>query len=618
MSQPARSLLAVLCVGALSFFPGCGDGTADSDSGVSGDDAGGTSDSGRPIDAGPGPSSCASGCLISDICYPNGVANPANPCQICDVATSATAFSDDDGASCDDGVFCTEGDTCGGGTCGGSARDCGDGIACNGDETCDEVSSACVAGTPTCTGGQLCDAIGDACVSECPGCAIDGVCYGEGQRNPASPCELCESATSASSWTANDGASCDDGLFCTTGDVCTGTTCGGSARVCADSVACNGDETCDETADSCAAGTTTCTGGTLCDQSSDACVATCSGCVIGGVCYAPMTTNPTNTCQICTPTASASAWTANTGATCDDGLYCNMGETCSAAGTCTGGSARACGDGVACNGTETCSESADTCVPGASTCGAGQVCNTTSDSCDVSCGSGLTVCSGMCVNTAIDPNHCMTCSGVCASATNAVGVCVASSCRVACDAGYADCDAAPGCEAHPADDANNCGFCGNTCASGRACVSGVCQACGPVLDQSLTDMSGDVSSWSIGGAYYGQSFTVGRTGTLTQIRFFTTTVASANLEIYSGGISGVTPAGPLLQAQPITTVSGWNTVTLTTPIAVTVGQQYTFRPYNGSGWAAPARNDNPYAAGQALFSATRDLFFETLVTVCGP
>jgi subtilisin family serine protease len=47
------------------------------------------------------------------------------------------------------------------------------------------------------------------------------------------------------------------------------------------------------------------------------------------------------------------------GTSCDDGLYCNVGETCQI-GVCTGGQVRACDDGKSCT-TDSCNEEMDTC-----------------------------------------------------------------------------------------------------------------------------------------------------------------------------------------------------------------------------------------------------------------
>lgn len=70
------------------------------------------------------------------------------------------------------------------------------------------------------------------------------------------------------------------------------------------------------------------------------------------------------------------------GVACDDGLYCNVGETCQA-GVCTGGSARVCDDGKTCT-TDSCSEEKDMCEYLWPTCGisdscCGPQCSSTND-----------------------------------------------------------------------------------------------------------------------------------------------------------------------------------------------------------------------------------------------
>ncbi|MEC7521159.1 MAG: hypothetical protein VYE22_14880 [Myxococcota bacterium] len=324
------------------------------------------------------------GCVIGGVCYGDGQRNPANQCQVCDPAIDGAAWSDDDGARCDDGLFCTTGDTCAAGTCGGAARDCGDGIACNGAETCDEASGACVAGAPTCGSGTLCEPATDSCVTTCAGCVIGGVCYGDGQLDPSNPCQVCDAAVSATAWTDNDGARCDDGLFCTDADTCSMGTCAGVARDCSDGVSCNGAETCDEAAGACTSGSSTCAAFEVCDVSSDRCEATCAGCVTGGVCYADGTANPANPCEVCDVARSRGAFSVNDGASCDDGLFCTTGDVC-AGGTCAGTATNFCDDGVSCNGAETCSEGSDRCVAGATTCGAGEACDPSADVCRTTC-----------------------------------------------------------------------------------------------------------------------------------------------------------------------------------------------------------------------------------------
>ncbi len=353
----------------------------DGDAGPAVEDAG--SDSGPAPDGGPAPVECAAGCLVEGTCFPDGVVNPANPCEVCAAALAATAWSANDGGLCDDGAFCTTGDVCAAGACAGAPRACDDGIACNGVATCNESASACEPGTPTCSGGQICDALSGACVLECTGCLIDGACYGDGQLDALNPCQTCKVAVTRSAWSANEGARCDDGAFCTDGDVCTGTTCGGAARVCDDGVACDGAETCDEAANACAPGVTTCAAAQVCDGATDTCVTTCTGCVIGGSCYGAGQVNPANACEVCAVATSRSAWSANDGARCDDGLFCTDGDVCT--GTNCGGSARSCTDGVGCNGAETCNETTNACVAGTSTCASTELCNPTTDTCVTTC-----------------------------------------------------------------------------------------------------------------------------------------------------------------------------------------------------------------------------------------
>ncbi len=346
------------------------------------------------------------GCIVGGVCYGNGQPDPGNPCRVCNVTLTATAFSANDGATCDDGLFCTVNDTCSAGTCSGSSRSCDDGVACNGRESCNENTDHCDPGTTTCEDDQLCDVQTDSCVLTCTGCIVGGVCYGNGQLDPLNPCRVCNTAASTTVFVNNDGAICDDGLFCTVNDTCSGGACSGSSRSCDDGVACNGSESCNETTDRCAAGTTTCGADMLCDVQTDSCVVTCTGCVIGGVCYGAGQLDPLDSCKVCNPGVSTTAFTDNDGATCDDGLFCTVGDTCSG-GTCSG-TARDCSDRVACNGAETCNEATDRCDAGTATCGTNMLCDTTTDTCTQICDHG-TVCGTSCVDTNNDPNNCGGC-----------------------------------------------------------------------------------------------------------------------------------------------------------------------------------------------------------------
>lgn len=59
----------------------------------------------------------------------------------------------------------------------------------------------------------------------CDGCFIDEICYSDGDLNPQNDCEICDEGGSAYSWSDNDGADCDDTLYCNGVDYCQGGAC---------------------------------------------------------------------------------------------------------------------------------------------------------------------------------------------------------------------------------------------------------------------------------------------------------------------------------------------------------------------------------------------------------
>jgi len=247
---------------------------------------------------------CA-GCLIEGVCHEDLAANPANPCQVCDVSVSAEAWTDaDDGAACDDGLYCNGADTCEGGSCS-------------------------VHGSNPCYGIGLCDEDADDCGGVCDGCLIGSECHADGDPNPEEVCEICDVGASASHWTNNDGVACDDDRFCNGADTCEGGSCSVHA----------GDP---------------CTPPEMCDESADACDASCSGCLIGTTCFGDGNPNPANVCEICDVASSSVAWTANDGASCEDGDFCTGTDTCVGA-VCEH-------SGDPCDPTETCDSTAAACV----------------------------------------------------------------------------------------------------------------------------------------------------------------------------------------------------------------------------------------------------------------
>ena len=140
-------------------------------------------------DAGAPGEECG-GCLIGGTCLADGAQNPANPCEVCDIANDREAFSADDGKRCDDGSRCTLDDRCEAGVCEGSERDC------------PGASSGCDEQTGSCT---------------CDGCTISNTCVESGAQNPGNPCEYCTPTASTSAYSPNTGASCGPTSECNAG-----------------------------------------------------------------------------------------------------------------------------------------------------------------------------------------------------------------------------------------------------------------------------------------------------------------------------------------------------------------------------------------------------------------
>jgi len=94
----------------------------------------------------------------------------------------------------------------------------------------------------------------------------------------------------------------------------------------------------------------------------------------------------------------------------------------------------------------------------------------------LSCTGGLTNCSGECVDTATDLQHCGGCDTPC-DFDNAAAVCEEGECSMGeCETGWEDCndDPADGCEVNTAGDRENCGECGYVCPDGLGCIDGEC------------------------------------------------------------------------------------------------------------------------------------------------
>lgn len=225
--------------------------------------------------------------------------------------------------------------------------------ACAGEGTA--CTSAGVSGT--CHIGACCTGCWDgvSCQSgtAASGCGVrGGSCTTCDDRNTCTT-DTC-TAGICGAVSAPAGTTCDDGLYCTTGDACAAGRCTGAPRTCNDGLTCTTDR-CDEASASCA-------------------VTIASGCVIGGACVATDSANPSNACQACTPARSTTAWSPRPSGTACGAASCVGGTltsaaACSASGSCVAGSASSCDSGRCATATM--------CAGGCTTdteCGAGMFC----------------------------------------------------------------------------------------------------------------------------------------------------------------------------------------------------------------------------------------------------
>ncbi|MFC1654166.1 integrin alpha [Myxococcota bacterium] len=424
-------------------------------------------------------------CTMDDACNNSGICagmqytcNDTNPCtdDVCN--GDGTCSYPNNTVSCDDSDACTVGDVCSGGTCiSGVPIDCDDGVFCT-DDICDTDTGLC--SNPNKTNGTLCNdgnncSTLDTCQSGvCTAGAtnkdtdgdtyLDGNCPGgsdcddgNGNVNPAATegpfgnptcsdtldndCDTLTDLNDTECMQCTTPADCDDGNVCTA-DSCISNVCQNNAV--SDGTPCNDGDLCTQT-DTCQSGACTGVDPVFCtalDQCHDA--GTCNPGT--GICTDPPKTD---------------------GTACDDGLYCNVGETCQA-GSCTGGSARDCGDGDICT-QDACDEANDACThllvpnPGAEGPAGDTTCG---DSLDNDCDRLTDVNDPDCQNCTLDSecddgNACTqgdTCtSGMCTG--SGVVKCTAhDECH---DVGV--CDPVTGCSNPEKPD-------------GTACTSGICQS----------------------------------------------------------------------------------------------------------------------------------------------
>ncbi len=349
----------------------------------------------------PQNSLCANGlfCDGAEVCNPSaGCVDASDPCappSFCDENSDACVECLTD-AHCSDGLFCNGAEVCVSGLCQpGMAPNCDDNIACTID-MCNEFIDQCTHGpehtlcsdgnactddtcdpalgcvfTPddanACTDGNICSVM-DACVGgTCIGTPLD--CSGMETDCTIGVCNLgtgvCEALPTY------EGGPCNDGMFCTMGDVCVSGTCTGTPLSCDDSVSCTVD---------------------ACDEANNVCVHAASDelCDDDAFCNGTETCHPTNGCNAGTPPCGdAIACTIDTcdenqdaciytpdDNLCQNGQYCDGVESCDANLGCQDGTDPNCDDGIACT-IDTCDEAADQCdhTPDNSSCSNGQFCD---------------------------------------------------------------------------------------------------------------------------------------------------------------------------------------------------------------------------------------------------
>lgn len=417
----------------------------------------------------------ASGGCVAGACVTEPVICPAaGPCLdvSCDPAQGCVAVPNQ--GPCDDGDACTTDDQCAAGACGGvplpcdchTSADCGvldDGDACNGVLFCDFSALPFVC------------AVDPLTVVQCPAAT------GPDQGCVESTCD--PEAGSCSFIALADGGPCEDGDLCTAAELCAAGQCLPHEAVdCSDGEACTTDECLAATGCSHTDKVAPCDDGDAC-TAGDACQAgACAG--------APVDCDDIDPCtdDSCSPLLGC-AHVPNSGAPCEDGSACTIGDSC-AAGSCASGAPPDCEDSNPCT-TDSClplvgcvnapNEAScddddvcttwDTCALGACVggppldCGDGDAC--TLDPCDPATGCSHTDASAACD----DANPCT--SDSCLPAVGCVnddewdgtscedGVCYQGACCT------------PLCGGKECGDDTCGGTCG-ACAGGEGCEVGVC------------------------------------------------------------------------------------------------------------------------------------------------
>jgi hypothetical protein len=185
---------------------------------------------------------------------------------------------------------------------------------------------------------------------------------------------------------AAEGAACDDGLFCTTTDVCdAGGWCTGAGDPCErpdGDINCS--ESCNEATDACNGpdpDASACDDGLWCNGA-DLCAS--GQCVAHEGSPCPGADDDADCREGCNEAARSCDSPEPEGSPCNDGRFCTAVDTCSASGTCQGAFSPCAGEDFDADCAETCDELADSCTafdPDGAACDDGLFCTAT-DRCD--------------------------------------------------------------------------------------------------------------------------------------------------------------------------------------------------------------------------------------------
>jgi len=396
-------------------------------------------------------------------------------------------------ACTDDGNVCTDNECDGLGVCVAvnNTAACDDGVYCNGADTCSDGTCSSHAGDP-CTGGPECadtcnETAGDCYTLAGTACTDDGNVCTDNECDGFGTCAAYDNI-----------APCDDALYCNGADTCSGGTC--SVHVgdpCAGGPECA--DTCNETADDCytLAGTACTDDGNVCTDNECDGAGTCTAYDNVAPCDDGVYCNGADTCSggtcsshagdpctggpECADSCNETADDCNTaaGTTCtDDGNVCTDNE-CDGFGTCTAyDNVAPCDDGVYCNGADTCSAGTCSVHPGDPCLGGPECadsCDEVNDTCNLPASTACTDDGNVCTD-----NRC-----------DGLGACVAVNNTDACDDGD-PCNVGEACSGGlcTGGGAVDCSGAGDQCNDASCDVAGPegnCETITPVLDGTICD-----------------------------------------------------------------------------------------------------------------------------------